>query len=88
MIFVLCYVIVSALLFLWVLGGWKNQRLHSKTTNNHPEMLEVRKGDGLLVVHFHDDSSHDTLRPRQSGDLGFSKFLADHPPSDGDNDNP
>jgi hypothetical protein len=73
---------------MWMLGGWKNQRLHSKTTNNHPEMTEVRKGDGLLVVHFHDNSTNDSLRTQQSGDLGFSRFLADHPPSDGDNDDP
>jgi len=84
MIFVLLYVIVSACFFLWVLGGWKNQRLHSKTTNNHPEMAEVRKGDGLLVIHFHEHTDSSAPGTQQSSDLGFSQFLADHPPSDRD----
>jgi hypothetical protein len=47
-------------------------------------MAEVRKGDGLLVIHFHEHTDSSTPGTQQSSDLGFSQFLADHPPSDRD----
>ena len=76
MIFVLLYVIVSAIFFVWVLNGARFKRLHSKTTNRHPEMEEVRRTDPLLVVRF--DGSPDQNGDGEPGDCGFARFLADH----------
>ena len=84
MIFVLLYVVLSAMFFVWVLNGARFKRLHSRTTNNHPEMDEVRRTDPLLVVRFDDPSSE--VRSGTSGDLGFSEFLADRGPYNGDSD--
>lgn len=84
MIFVLVYVIVSAVLFVWVMSGARFKRLHSKTISNHPEMAEVRRTDPLLVVNF--DGPPRSRGDEQSGDLGFARFLADHGTSDGDHD--
>jgi hypothetical protein len=84
MIFVLLYVVISAMFFVWVLNGARFKRLHSKTTNSHPEMEEVRRTDPLLVVRFDDSSSE--VRSRTSGDLGFSEFLADRGTDHGDSD--
>lgn len=49
-------------------------------------MTEVRKGDGLLVIHFHEHTDSSTPGTQQSSDLGFSQFLADRGTSDRDND--
>ena len=84
MIFVLLYVIVSAAFFVWVLNGARFKRLHSKTTNGHPEMAEVRRTDPLLVVRFDDPSGEDDSG--ELGDSGFARFLADRGPYTGDSD--
>lgn len=84
MIFVLVYVVISAVFFVWILNGARFKRLHSKTTNRHPEMEEVRRTDPLLVVRFDERPSSDSAeRPT---DLGFAEFLADHGPYNGDSD--
>jgi hypothetical protein len=84
MIFVLLYVVLSAMFFVWVLNGARFKRLHSRTINDHPEMREVRRTDPLLVVRFDDSSSE--VRSRTSGDLGFAEFLADRSADHGDRD--
>mgnify|MGYP003346768462 CR=1 FL=1 len=81
MIFVLLYVIVSAIFFVWVMSGARFKRLPSKTTNRHPEMKEVRQTDPLLVVRF--DERSDSDNAERSADLGFARFLADHDPYNG-----
>ena len=77
LIAVVTYVCISLVTFGWMLASYG-----SKTKNAHPEMKEVRPNDSLLVVSF-----NGPLRSRdaqQSPDLGFAKFIADHPPSDRD----
>ena len=84
MIFVLLYVIVSAIFFVWVLNGARFKRLHSKTINRHPEMEEVRRTDPLLVVRFDDPSCENGNG--ESPDCGFARFIADRGPDSGDRD--
>jgi hypothetical protein len=63
-------------MFLWL----------SKPKHQHPEMRKVKPNEPLLVVRF--DGTPGTSGPEQHSDLGFSEFLANRGPGNGDNDNP
>jgi hypothetical protein len=78
--FVVIYMTISLSVY-WAMFVWL-----SKPKSCHPEMREVRPNDRLLVVKF-DDSSR-ASGSEQHLDLGFSEFLANRGPSDGNNDHP
>lgn len=77
MIFVFVYLILSIVFYVKLFESFK-------TYSSHPEMKKVKRGEPLLGVKFRGTpSSHSD---KQSADLGFAQFLADHPPNDRDHD--
>lgn len=84
MLFVLLYVGLSLVFYAKMFQAMKAKHQGFNTRNPHPEAREVKRGESLLVVRF--DDSPTTPDNSQSGDLGFSLFLANNPPDDRNND--
>ena len=78
MVFALVYLAISLIVYMAMFRFILRQGKGINTKYQHPEMKEVRPGDPLLVIKF--DGPPDSIRTRQPDDLGFSQFLADHPP--------